>query len=580
MSNLRVGGLATGMDLESIVQNLMKVEQLKLDKLEQQKTKIQWQQEAYNNINKFFANFILDTQKAFGLARAGSTGLIKQSVSSLSWVKSAVSSDESVLTARARTNAAAGTYTIEVEQLATNWSAASADKIGSENGMISLEGDNDAIDFFINGWRFTTKTIEELGGKDQVDLDKFTHISRNNNTVSLKEIADAINRANIGVTAHYDAAIDRFFLQTVGTGSENRVIIEDNSRLTVKDETSGVSERSFIADYQDEESNKKLESFLQLQYWDVEKDQYQKVANGHYAGQDAKVHFGAARELKFSSNQFTIGDIDFTIKETGTVTVTVDTDVEGVYQKIVEFVDKYNELIDKINNLLTEKVYRDYQPLTQEQREAMSEKEIELWEEKAKSGLLNRDIYLTRIAQQIRSGLYQPVGEGQKGLMISNFGITTERYVAGSMGGKLVIDEYKLKEAIKNDVGSVLELLFAQPDSFITDETKKREATGIVGRIYNDLIDGMKQIIHKAGYGDDAALYRSVDSRMLLDFVTEYGSISFLQKDISKLNERISIFQAQMLRKENQYWAQFTALEKAISQMNAQAAWLAMQFGG
>ena len=31
---------------------------------------------------------------------------------------------------------------------------------------------------------------------------------------------------------------------------------------------------------------------------------------------------------------------------------------------------------------------------------------------------------------------------------------------------------------------------------------------------------------------------------------------------------------------ENRYWKQFTAMEKAIQQMNAQSAWLAQQFGG
>lgn len=568
MTNLRVGGLATGMDLESIVQNLMKVEQFKLDRLEQQKTRIQWQQEAYNNISKFFANFIIDTQKAFGLAKAGSTGLIKQSVSSFSWVKSAASSDESVLTARARTNAAAGTYTIEVEQLATNWSAASAGEV-DELLELNLE-ENETIEFII-----TTKVNgEERQVKFSTAKDSGADViitSSEDGKVKMSDVAKAINEAKIGITAQFsitdvEGSKGRFFIQTNNTGDANTIKITDNSGVFL-----GSTNLHYIKT--DEQGKPKLD--------ENGKVITEAVASNHeYKGHDAVIHFGAARELKFSSNQFTINDIDFTAKETGTVTVTVDTDVESVYQKIVEFVDKYNEMIDKINDLLTEKVYRDYQPLTAEQREAMSEKEIELWEEKAKSGLLNRDMYLTRIAQQIRSGIYQPAGEGQKGLLISNFGITTERYVAGSMGGKLVIDEYKLKEAIKNDVDSVLELFFAQPDSSVTDETEKRNQTGIVGRIYNDLIDGMKQIIHKAGYGDDAALYRSVDSRMLLDFVTEFGSISYLQRDISKLNDRISVFQAQMLRKENQYWAQFTALEKAINQMNAQAAWLAQQFGG
>ncbi|NLC77531.1 MAG: flagellar filament capping protein FliD [Clostridia bacterium] len=578
MSNLRVGGLATGMDLESIVKNLMKIEQLKLDKLEQQKTRIQWQQEAYNDINKIFANFILDVQKEFGLTKAVSTGFTKQPVSSLNWVKTAMSGDETVLTASARANSVSGTHTIEVERLATGWSAASADQIGSENGLISL-GAEEAIDFTINGWRFTTKTIEELGGIEQVDLEKYIHISHNDGKVSLSEVANAINKAGIGITAHYDSAIDRFFLQTAGTGSERKIEIEDNSVLA--------GERAFIADNAEKKALLNLQGKVAELNVDEETgesvivEKFVAVVSGeNYQGQDAIVHFGAARNLKFSSNQFTLNNIDFTIKGVGTTTVTVDTDVDGVYDKIVDFVARYNLLIDKVNNLLTEKVYRDYQPLTKEQREAMSEKEIELWEEKAKSGLLNRDIYLSQTLQRIRSGLYEGVtGPSKKEHHIYNFGISTESYVAGSMGGKLVIDETKLKEAIRNDVDAVLELLFAQPDTSVS-EGEARAHTGLVSRIFQDLTEGMKQIINKAGYGGDAELYRKVDSRMLLDFVVEQGSISFLQRDLSRLDERIYNFQAQMLRKENQYWSQFTALEKAINQMNARAAWLAQQLGG
>ncbi|HHW07812.1 MAG TPA: flagellar filament capping protein FliD [Clostridia bacterium] len=536
MSNLRVGGLATGMDLESIVKDLMKVEQLKLDKLEQQKTRIQWLQEAYNSINKTFANFILETQKALGLARAGSSGLIKQSVSSLTWVKSATSSNEAVLKAQAKTNAVSGNYTFEVQQLATSWSAAS--KEVTDDVDLTKLGDEVILQVTVDG----TETTISLKPTDSEDMVTVT-IGGNSIQVEpkLSAIAEAITKANVGITA-------QFIVSDAGTGKGYFVMQATKTGSAVNVARSGG------------------DSFFQDIGWQ------------ETPGQDAKIVMKVGNnelEFSFSSNQFSLNNIDFTIKDTGTVTVTVDTDVEGVYQKIVDFVNQYNELVDKINSLLTEKVYRDYQPLTKEQKEAMSEKEIELWEEKAKSGLLNRDIYLSRIAQQLRSGLYESVN----GKHLTSIGITTERYVAGSMGGKLVIDEYKLKEAIKNDVGSVLDLLFAQPGSE-TEDSKQRSETGVVNRIYSDLIEGMKQIINKAGHGNDAALYRSVDSRMLLDFVSKYGSISMLQKDMSKLNDRIYVFQQQMLRKENQYWAQFTALEKAINRMNAQAAWLAMQFGG
>lgn len=178
--------------------------------------------------------------------------------------------------------------------------------------------------------------------------------------------------------------------------------------------------------------------------------------------------------------------------------------------------------------------------------------------------------------------MYEAVGntENSDGLSLFNFGITTERYSMGSTGGKLVIDEEKLKDAIRNDVNQVLELFFAQPDSKITDQAEKRNQTGIVSRLYGDIIDGMKRIITKAGPGDDASLYRSVDASMLIDFVSKQSSISLLDRDIQQYGERIDRLNAQLARVENRLWAQFVAMEKAIGEMNSRAAWLTQQLGG
>ena len=67
---------------------------------------------------------------------------------------------------------------------------------------------------------------------------------------------------------------------------------------------------------------------------------------------------------------------------------------------------------------------------------------------------------------------------------------------------------------------------------------------------------------------------------MLIDFVVEQSSISLLDGDMNRLDERIDRMNERLVRVENRYWAQFTALEKAINQMNAQAMWLSQQLGG
>jgi flagellar hook-associated protein 2 len=548
--NLRVGGLATGMDLEAIVKDLMRIERMRVDKLEQEKTLHSWRQEAYQEINRALAAFILETRKELGLTRVSSGGaLLQQSVSSLPWVKKATAADSSVVEVSARADAAAGSYRLVVRELAANWSAASSDKISLGEGKSLAEqfglNDDDVINFTI-----TTN-------KGSVTINK-SGLS----AVQLEELVREINQSKIGVRAIYDAALDRFFLQTEETGAENTIRIEENSSLVA-----GVG---FITG---------AGNLLKLQYLE-EGEQKWLADRVQYGGRDALVDFGAAVGLRFSHNQFQINNINVQIKSLGSTQIIVDTDVEAVYGKITEFVNRYNELVDKINQQLQEKRHPDYPSLTREQKEAMSEREIELWEEKAKSGLLWNDPILSQILQRVRSGLYEEV-QGSSGLYrLTEFGIETEGYVSGSRGGKLIIKEDKLKEAIRENPGALLELLFSQPDRSLTESAERRRQTGLVSRIYEDIIQGMKQVISKAGPGNDAPLLRNVDSRMLIDFVAEQGSISLLDRDLNRLDERIDRMNERLIRAENRYWAQFAALEKAINQMNAQAMWLSMQLGG
>lgn len=128
-----------------------------------------------------------------------------------------------------------------------------------------------------------------------------------------------------------------------------------------------------------------------------------------------------------------------------------------------------------------------------------------------------------------------------------------------------------------------MELLFKEsnPDKVETIDGKEvKQIGGIVTRIYDNLIAGMEEIIKKSGTGDSTDLYRNVKSNILLDFVTEYGSVSLLDKDVLDYSRRIDDLNQMLFRKENNYYAKFTAMERAISRMNQQSMWLMQQFMG
>ncbi len=560
MSISRISGLASGMDIDAMVSNMMKAQRARLDKVQQSKTLIEWRQESYNDFNKLLANFILDSKKDLGLTKITSTGtMINSSVSSLDWVKSAVVSDSTVADVKAGANAVQGSYSVTVRQLAENWSAASSGKIsaGSAANLATQFGfhDTDTLNFTITG----------SSGSVTVNKTNLTN-------VSITDIVKEINAANIGVTASYDEGSDRFFLQAKNSGEAGTVSITDNSVLN--------GGNKFLTG---------AESALKLKYLD-EGHVAQDVTEAQvYTGKDAIIDFGAAVGIKQSSNTFTINDISFTLKETGAATVNVATNTAAIYEKINNFVTKYNELMDQLNTQLSEKRYRNFEPLTDAQREEMSDKQIEQWETKAKSGLLKGDTTIERTLQKARLGMYEKVS-GVAGIFdqLTEIGIYTESYSSGSRGGKLEINPSKLAEAIEKDANGVLELLFKEPSSGLQNKSEssmtgaelqqKRSESGLVSRLYDNLISGMKEVINKAGVGDNSTLYRNVSSTILIDFVVDYGSISMLEKDADKLDDKINTLNDYLARAEERYYKQFTAMEEAINKMNQQSAWLSQQF--
>ncbi|WP_276661783.1 flagellar filament capping protein FliD, partial [Syntrophomonas wolfei] len=120
------------------------------------------------------------------------------------------------------------------------------------------------------------------------------------------------------------------------------------------------------------------------------------MAEGVYQGTDASIDFDGATGITFTSNQFTLNDINFDLKKAGeTVSITISHDIENGVAKIKSFVEAYNALMENINVKLNERREYDksshsfkYQPLTDAQRKEMSEKEIEKWEAAAKKGIM------------------------------------------------------------------------------------------------------------------------------------------------------------------------------------------------
>jgi flagellar hook-associated protein 2 len=281
---------------------------------------------------------------------------------------------------------------------------------------------------------------------------------------------------------------------------------------------------------------------------------YSKVT---VAGVNANIEYNGI-PVSYKTNSFEINGVSFTARKVSTeaVKVSISNDTESVFGAIKSFVDEYNDLIEAVNKKTSENRYRDYQPLTEEQRKDMKEEEIKRWEERAKSGLLKGDAILNSTLQGMRNSLNSSVtGLPPNSVnQMLQLGIKTGSYAEQ---GKLYIDETKLRKAIAEQPEQIMAFFTAD------DKDKNSEAAdGLAVRLYDRAERVLNQLKETAGTASS-------------------GSQDYLQgKEMDALDSRMKAMTKRLTDVEDRYYRQFTAMEKYINQLNSQSAWLAQQFSG
>ncbi|MFD1779984.1 flagellar hook-associated protein 2 [Fredinandcohnia salidurans] len=506
---VRIGGLASGMDIDSIVKDLMKAERIPLDKMHQKKQYLEWQRDDYRDINKQlldFDTFIFD----------------KLMMKSTYTKKNITSSNDAAVTARSisATNEISGSIT--VFQLAKGASMQSASNTG-------LDPTKKLSELGITETSITIQSTKKDGTFDEVGQ-----------TITFDPAQETINsliskiNSNTGVNAFFDSVTGKVSLTTKYTGDAKDATGADQPEIKLTGEF-----------------------FTKLQ---LDSDNIQAQSKGiGSTGQDAKFNYNGLVTTR-SSNTFQINGYEYTLKQvtgdpttlTGqAVTFSSSPDVDSILSTIVSFVDKYNALIENINSKTSEKPNRNYQPLTDEQKEDMTEDQIEKWEKEARKGTLYRDSTLISSTNTMRQQLYSNVsGLSSDFNQLSDIGITTSKNYMDK--GKLNIDEGKLREAISNNPNAIYELF--QKDGPTTEEK------GLGRRLRDSIKETMSGIELKAGKA----------------FSTNNSFT--IGRNLDNVDNRIDSFEARLLKIEDRYWRQFTEMEKAIQKANSQSAYLMQQF--
>ena len=504
----RVNGIISGLDTESLVKAAVMYQQQQIDRLGQKTTKLKWQREAYTSIYDKIKTFREST-------------LFQYKLNSTTNVKSTKNSDESIVTAKANSDAVTGVHTLKVHKLAVNAQTGSSAAIGSRNDKTNLASQ---LGETFSGGAFTIN----INGKD---------ISVDPTTQTMNDFIKAINNSGAGVTASYDSNVDRIFLKSDKAGEEG--VID----LTAASNTVSGSNAEKLLGKLNLSTATKVE------------------------GEDAVFDLDGVTGITQAGNEFTIAGISYSLKKADpstTVSINVASDSDGILESVKSFVNSYNELLKGVNSVLYEQKYSGYTPLTDDQKESMTADEITKWEEKAKSGVLRTDSLLMNITSGMRQTIYSSVkgidsvtraSDGKTVTYNSLFaiGIKTGGY---SSNGELEIDEDKLKEAIENDPEAITKIFTGSTDA------KGNATEGVADILYDQLKIQLDKINDKAG---SATGDNDISSR--------------LSKEITRLTDDMNKKITRMNARMQTLYKQYDAMESLLQQLQQQQDSLSNYFG-
>ena len=247
--------------------------------------------------------------------------------------------------------------------------------------------------------------------------------------------------------------------------------------------------------------------------------------------------------MENNSNTFTLDGITYNLHGTNvgeTASITSTQDTKSTVDKMKAFIDEYNPMMDNVYDLVTQKKNSDYPPLTEAQKEEMSEKEIENWEKKAKAGVLRNDNELRKFIEDMKGAVYGEL-EGL-GISLSDIGINSVSDY--NKPGQLSLDEEKFSKALKEN-GEL---------------------------VYKATTAGLEKI-KKVTY-NYAGSSGSVFAKKAGIEKTSTGVNNLFSEQIKKQEERIKELKAKMQERQEELYAKFASLESSMNTLNSQMNYL------
>ena len=269
---------------------------------------------------------------------------------------------------------------------------------------------------------------------------------------------------------------------------------------------------------------------------------------------DSKIILNGA-ELTSSSAVVSANGLDITLtgltKTDEPITFSVTNDTESVYNSIKSFLKEYNSVMKEMNTLYNADSAKGYEPLTSEEKEAMSDDDVKLWEDKIKNSLLRSDSTLSSIMSSMRSAMMSTVEYDGKTYALSSFGIITSTdYTEGGLlhiygdadDSVYSAKDDKLKKALDEDPDAVIATL-----------------TGVFGK----LRETMSQKMSATKYSSSLTFYNDIK----------------MKSDVKSYDDEIEDWEDRLAEMEDSYYSKFTAMETALAKLQSQQSSMSSLFG-
>lgn len=542
---LRMTGMYSGMDTESIVQQLVQTKSTKVTNLKNEQKKLEWKQTAWQDLNSKIYNMYSKTLSNLRLTSAYSK-------------KSTVSSDSTKATVVASEGAVNGTQTLKVNKLAKSGYLTGAKLAGKTTTTTGTDGKD--VTKVVN-WETTDKLSEIDSNLTGKTISITTGSGTDAKTTDIEITADmTINDLvakfkDAGVNASFDTTNQRFFINSTGTGSAK------NFTLTSDDSTAlaslGLDPNTTYTDI-----NGSKNSCVKIEGQDAE-----IVLNGATFTSDSNA---------FSINGLTINTLGVTDEE---ISIVTSTDYDGIYNTIKDFLTEYNDLINEMDKLYNADSARKYDMLTDDEKESMTDDEVEQWEDKIKSALLRKDNSLYNVMNTLTStmmeGFYENNLSDKEKKNMSSSEITA--WYKENGGKKHYLSDY--------GIGTL---------SYFEAQDNEHHAYHINGDA-DDEFTSTKEDKLKAAIAEDPegtanffatlckTLYSKLDETMSAS--TDYSSIykvyndKQLKKDYNDYTTKISDAEDELNDYEDRWYNKFSKMEVALSKLQSQTSSISSMLG-